>query len=107
MCPEVGVSNSFIHLVHVSRAPPFTTGSSDDASGGNMASKGLRQRNRRGSKQDASTASSPAVNENRAVKDEKGAEDSKPTEPRNEWVTPAGNFSAVVYLRALSGGSLI
>lgn len=49
-----------------------------------MATKGLRQRNRRGSKQDASTANSPAVNESRAVKDEKGVEDSKSTESRNE-----------------------
>lgn len=72
-----------------------------------MATKGLRQRNRRGSKQDASTASSPAVNENRAAKDEKSAEDSKSAESRNEWVPSAVYFSAAIYLRALSGGLFI
>ncbi|XP_053342023.1 alpha-1,2-mannosyltransferase ALG9 isoform X1 [Clarias gariepinus] len=59
-----------------------------------MATKALRQRNRRGSKQDANAASSPAVSETRAVRDDKAAEESKSAEARNESSSKAGQVWA-------------
>lgn len=49
-----------------------------------MATKGLRQRNRRGSKQDANNVNTSLVNENRTSKEEKNVDDSKNSDMRNE-----------------------
>ncbi|KAL6463398.1 hypothetical protein MHYP_G00277890 [Metynnis hypsauchen] len=60
-----------------------------------MATKGVRQRNRRGSKQDANNVnSSSAGGENRAAKDEKAADDGKSSETRNESSGKAGQVWA-------------
>ncbi|KAL7838557.1 hypothetical protein AOLI_G00269610 [Acnodon oligacanthus] len=60
-----------------------------------MATKGVRQRNRRGSKQDANNVnSSSAGGENRAAKDEKAADDGKSSETRNESSAKAGQVWA-------------
>lgn len=53
---------------------------------GNMAAKALRQRTRRGSRQDANNVNVAA--ETRPQKEEKGGDDSKITETRQEWVLP-------------------
>ncbi|XP_016346030.1 alpha-1,2-mannosyltransferase ALG9-like isoform X2 [Sinocyclocheilus anshuiensis] len=50
----------------------------------NMATKGLRQRNRRGSKQDANNVNSTPTADNRAAKDDKYVEDNKSSDPRND-----------------------
>lgn len=47
-----------------------------------MAAKALRQRTRRGSRQDANNANVPS--EARPQKEEKGGDDSKEAEPRQE-----------------------
>lgn len=51
---------------------------------GNMAAKALRQRTRRGSRQDANNVNVPT--EARPQKEEKGGDDSKITDTRQEWV---------------------
>lgn len=53
-----------------------------------MAAKALRQRTRRGSRQDANNVNVSA--DARAPKEEKGSDDSKATETRQEWVRAAG-----------------
>ncbi len=50
----------------------------------NMATKTLRQRNRRGSKQDANNVNSTPTTDNRAAKDDKYVEDNKSSDLRNE-----------------------
>lgn len=49
---------------------------------GDMAAKALRQRTRRGSRQDANNVNVPS--EARPQKEEKGGDDSKDAEPRQE-----------------------
>lgn len=49
---------------------------------GTMAAKALRQRTRRGSRQDANNVNVPS--EARPQKEEKGGDDSKDAEPRQE-----------------------
>ncbi|XP_077062581.1 alpha-1,2-mannosyltransferase ALG9 isoform X1 [Siphateles boraxobius] len=49
----------------------------------NMATKSLRQRNRRGSKQDANNVNTPTT-DSRATKDYKCFEDNKSSDPRND-----------------------
>ncbi|KAF4113562.1 alpha-1,2-mannosyltransferase ALG9 [Onychostoma macrolepis] len=60
----------------------------------NMATKALRQRNRRGSKQDANSVNSTPTTDNRAAKDDKYVEDSKSSDPRNESSSKAGQVWA-------------
>ncbi|XP_059405862.1 alpha-1,2-mannosyltransferase ALG9 isoform X2 [Carassius carassius] len=50
----------------------------------NMATKALRQRNRRGSKQDTNNVTSTPTADNRAAKDDKYVEDNKSSDPRND-----------------------
>ncbi len=50
----------------------------------NMATKTLRPRNRRGSKQDANNVNSTPTTDNRAAKDDKYVEDNKSSDPRYE-----------------------
>ncbi|XP_016151373.1 alpha-1,2-mannosyltransferase ALG9 [Sinocyclocheilus grahami] len=50
----------------------------------NMASKALRQRSRRGSKQDANSVNSTPTTDNRATKDDKCFEENKSSDPRND-----------------------
>lgn len=57
-----------------------------------MAAKGLRQRTRRGSRQDANNVNLPT--DTRPPKEEKGAEDSKITETRQESVSRGGQVWA-------------
>lgn len=52
-----------------------------------MATKGPRQRNRRGSRQDANNVNTSLVSDNRTSKEEKNIDDSKNSDMRNEWVT--------------------
>ncbi|KAK5887519.1 hypothetical protein CesoFtcFv8_016117 [Champsocephalus esox] len=59
---------------------------------GNMAAKALRQRTRRGSRQDANNVNVPA--EARTPKEEKGGDDSKTAEARQESVSRAGQVWA-------------
>ncbi|XP_012677447.2 alpha-1,2-mannosyltransferase ALG9 isoform X2 [Clupea harengus] len=59
-----------------------------------MATKGLRQRNRRGSKQDANNVNTSLVNENRTSKEEKNVDDSKNSDMRNETSSKAGQVWA-------------
>nr|XP_023669398.1 alpha-1,2-mannosyltransferase ALG9 [Paramormyrops kingsleyae] len=59
-----------------------------------MASKGLRHRNRRGSKQDANNVNPSLPSDTRTAKDEKGTEDVKTPETRNESSSKAGQVWA-------------
>ncbi|XP_051552085.1 alpha-1,2-mannosyltransferase ALG9-like isoform X1 [Myxocyprinus asiaticus] len=58
-----------------------------------MASKTVRQRNRRGSKQDANVNNTPST-DNRTTKDDKCAEDNASSDPRNESSSKAGQVWA-------------
>ncbi|XP_056314550.1 alpha-1,2-mannosyltransferase ALG9 [Danio aesculapii] len=60
----------------------------------NMATKSLRQRNRRGSKQDANNVNNTPTPDNRATKDDKCVEDNKSSDPRNESSGKAGQVWA-------------
>ncbi|KAL4608661.1 alpha-1,2-mannosyltransferase ALG9 isoform X1 [Arapaima gigas] len=59
-----------------------------------MASRGLRQRNRRGSRQDPNSVTPSPAADGRAAKEEKGAEDTKASETRNESSSKAGQVWA-------------
>ncbi|XP_048840319.1 alpha-1,2-mannosyltransferase ALG9 isoform X2 [Brienomyrus brachyistius] len=59
-----------------------------------MASKGLRHRNRRGSKQDTNNVNPSLPSDTRTAKDEKGTEDVKTPETRNESSSKAGQVWA-------------
>ncbi|XP_065140218.1 alpha-1,2-mannosyltransferase ALG9 isoform X2 [Paramisgurnus dabryanus] len=59
-----------------------------------MATKGLRQRNRRGSKQDANNVNNTPSTDIRATKDDKCTEDNKPSDQRNESSSKAGQVWA-------------
>jgi len=50
----------------------------------NMATKSLRQRNRRGSKPDANNVNNSPTTDSRATKDDKCVEDNNSSDPRNE-----------------------
>ncbi len=67
-------------LEPVLRSPVMTS----RAASRNMATKTLRQRNRRGSKQDANNVNSTPTTDNRAGKDDKYVEDNKSSDLRNE-----------------------
>ncbi len=67
-------------LEPVLRSPVMTS----RAASRNMATKTLRQRNRRGSKQDANNVNSTPTTDNRAAKDDKYVEDNKSSDLRNE-----------------------
>uniref|UniRef100_A0A671SDW6 Mannosyltransferase n=1 Tax=Sinocyclocheilus anshuiensis TaxID=1608454 RepID=A0A671SDW6_9TELE len=59
-----------------------------------MATKALRQRSRRGSKQDANNVNSTPTTDNRATKDDKCVEENKSSDPRNESSSKAGQVWA-------------
>ncbi|ROL48756.1 Alpha-1,2-mannosyltransferase ALG9 [Anabarilius grahami] len=59
-----------------------------------MATKGLRPRNRRGSKQDANNVNNTPTADSRATKDDKCVEDNKSSDPRNESSGKAGQVWA-------------
>ncbi|XP_062844640.1 alpha-1,2-mannosyltransferase ALG9 [Trichomycterus rosablanca] len=59
-----------------------------------MAAKGVRQRNRRGSKQDTNSTNSPSVGENKTAKEEKSSEESKNNDLLNESSSKAGQVWA-------------
>ncbi|KAG9351484.1 hypothetical protein JZ751_022734 [Albula glossodonta] len=59
-----------------------------------MATRGPRQRNRRGSKQDTNNVNSNTASDSRLTKDDKGIEDSKTPEIRNEATSKAGQVWA-------------
>ncbi|KAA0716457.1 Alpha-1,2-mannosyltransferase ALG9 [Triplophysa tibetana] len=59
-----------------------------------MATKGLRQRNRRGSKQDSNNVNNTPSTEHRATKDEKCTEDTSSGDQRNESSSKAGQVWA-------------
>ncbi|KAG5283908.1 hypothetical protein AALO_G00020880 [Alosa alosa] len=59
-----------------------------------MATKGVRQRTRRGSKQDANNVNTSIVSDNRTSKEEKNVDDSKNSDMRNETSSKAGQVWA-------------